>query len=121
MALKEEFLPEYNKLRIYLPASLVGTVIAGCGDAFGYWSFQPRVHAAFLTYLADMFGAGALGPTPTGLYNIKNTILIFLLFVHGKYIIEITATADTAADIPYVASAVYAAIRDGSRSYSFFG
>lgn len=121
MSLQEEFLPEYNKLRIYLPASLVGTVIAGCGDAFGYWAFQPRVHSAFLAYLADMFGAGATRPSPAGLYNIKNIILIFLLFAHGKYIIEISATAATAADIPYVASAVYAAIRDGSRSYSFFG
>jgi hypothetical protein len=121
MSLQEEFIPEYNKLRIYLPDSLVGTVIAGCGDAFGYWSFQPRVHAAFLAYLADMFGAGATRPSPAGLYNIKNTILIFLLFVHGTYIIEISATAATAADIPYVASAAYAAIRDGSRSYSFFG
>lgn len=123
MALREEFLPEYGKLRIYLPTSLVGRVVGngagGASTAFGYWTFQPRIHTAFISHLTEMFGSVRTGHA--GLYNVKNTILIFLLNPHGTHYIEISATADTAADIPYVASAVYAAIRQGARQYYFFG
>ena len=119
MALREEFLPEYGKLRIYLPTSLVGSVVGGASAAFGYWTFQLRIHAALVGHLTEMFGSVRTGHA--GLYNVKNTILIFLLNPHGTHYIEISTTADTAADIPYVASAVYAAIREGTRQYYFFG
>ena len=119
MALREEFLPEYGKLRIYLPTSLVGSIVGGASAAFGYWTFQSRIHTAFVGQLTEMFGP--LRPSQPGFYNIKNAILIFLVNPHGTHYIEISATADTAADIPYVASAVYAAIREGARQYYFFG
>ena len=121
MAFREEFLPEYNKLRSYLPASLVGSIVADMANAnaFGYWTFQPRIHTALIGHLTEMFGSVRLGHA--GLYNIKNTILIFLLNPHDIHYIEISATDATAADIPYVASAIYAAIREGARQYYFFG
>ena len=121
MALREEFLPEYCKLRIYLPTSLVGSVVLAdaTGAPFGYWTFQPRINAAFVGHLTEMFGP--LRPSQPGFYNIKNVILIFLINTHGEHFIEISATDATVADIPYVASAVYAAIRQGARQYYFFG
>lgn len=119
MALREEFLPEYGKLRIYLPTSLVGSVVVDGYAPFGYWTFQPRINSAFVGHLTEMFGP--LRPSQPGLYNIKNAILIFLINTHGAHFIEISATDATVADIPYVASAVYAAIRQGARQYYFFG